>query len=474
MWHGRFREDTAEMVQHFSQSLDLDWRLASYDVYGSIAHVRMLEHVGLLEQREAAVIEDGLREVLREIQEGSLQPLESMEDVHMNIEARLTDLIGPLGAKLHAGRSRNDQAATTVRLYLRKEMYSVGDALITLMDALLDRATAHRHVIVPGYTFFASASIIVASRAIPVIAEIDDSLNLDADDVERRITPQTGAIVVVHIKGMPAQMDRIMEIARKHDLIVIEDVAQACGGSFGGEKLGTIGDLGCFSFDFYKIAQSGEGGFVTTADEFLNMRAQSWHDTAACWRPNRYEAERREGELFCGENYRMSEMSGAVALAQIRKLNDYVARLQAVKKRVRDRIVERDGFTLRRQPDPAGDASTALVMFGPDPDTALAIMAAMREHGVGAGGRFDQTVRDWHVYNFWEHILEQKTVTEEGCPFTCPYYEGTLPEYGPEMCPNTLDYLSRSMHMGVSEDWTDEDAEKIAGGINAAVDEVLA
>lgn len=328
-------------------------------------------------------------------------------------------------------------------------------------------------VIVPGYTFFASASIIVASRAIPVIAEIDDSLNLDADDVERKITPQTGAIVVVHMKGMPAQMDRIMEIARKHDLIVIEDVAQACGGSFGGAKLGTIGDLGCFSFDFYKIAQSGEGGFVATADEFLNMRAQSWHDTAACWRPNRYEAERREGELFCGENYRMSEMQGAVALAQIRKLNDYVSRLQAAKKRVRDRIVERDGFTLRRQPDPAGDASTALVMFGPDADTALAIMAAMREHGVGAGGRFDQTVRNWHVYNFWEHILEQKTVTEEGCPFTCPYYEGTLPEYGPEMCPNTLDYLSRSMHMGVSENWTDEDAEKIAAGINAAVDEVL-
>jgi len=157
MWHGRFREDTAEMVQHFSQSLDLDWRLASYDVYGSIAHVRMLEHVGLLEQREAAVIEDGLREVLREIGEGRLQPLESMEDVHMNIEARLTDLIGPLGAKLHAGRSRNDQTATTVRLYLRKEMYSVGDALITLMDALLDRATAHRHIIVPGYTHLQQA-----------------------------------------------------------------------------------------------------------------------------------------------------------------------------------------------------------------------------------------------------------------------------------------------------------------------------
>lgn len=328
-------------------------------------------------------------------------------------------------------------------------------------------------VIVPAYTFFASASIIVASRAIPVIAEIDDSLNLDADDVERKITPQTRAIVAVHMKGMPAQMDRIMQIAREHDLIVIEDVAQACGGSFGGEKLGTIGDLGCFSFDFYKIAQSGEGGFVATADEFLNMRAQSWHDTAACWRPDRYAAERREGELFCGENYRMSEMQGAVALAQIRKLPGYVARLQAAKKKVRDRIVERDGFTLRRQPDPEGDASTALVMFAPDAETGSAIVEAARERGVGLGGRFDQTVRDWHVFNFWEHILEQKTVTEEGCPFTCPYYEGTLPDYGPEMCPQTLDYLGRSLHMGVSEHWTDEDAERIAGAVNEAVEEVL-
>jgi len=157
MWHGRFREDTAEIVQHFTQSLDLDWRLAPYDVYGSIAHVRMLEHVGLLEQHEAAVIEDGLRQVLKDIQEGRFKPLESMEDVHMNIEARLTEIIGPVGAKLHMGRSRNDQSATAVRLYLRKEMYSVGDGLITLLDALLDRATAHRHLIIPGYTHLQQA-----------------------------------------------------------------------------------------------------------------------------------------------------------------------------------------------------------------------------------------------------------------------------------------------------------------------------
>ncbi|MGD9497927.1 MAG: DegT/DnrJ/EryC1/StrS family aminotransferase [Armatimonadota bacterium] len=355
-----------------------------------------------------------------------------------------------------------------------KYALAVNSGTSALMSALAAAAIGPGdEVIVPGYTFFASASVVVASRAIPVICEVNDSLNLDPDDVLRRLTPQTRAIIVVHMKGMPADMDRIMAIAREHDLIVIEDVAQACGGSFGGKKLGTIGDLGCFSFDFYKIAQSGEGGFVATDDEFLNMRAQSWHDTAACWRPDRYAAERREGELFCGENYRMSEMQGAVALAQIRKLEGYVSRLQAAKRKVRDRIVQRDGFSLRRQPDPAGDASTALVMFGPTPEGAMEIMAAMRERGVSAGGRFDQTVRDWHVYNFWEHILEQKTVTEEGCPFTCPYYQGTLPEYGPEMCPNTLDLLGRSIHLGVSEDWSDEEAARIADAINGAVEEVL-
>ncbi|KUK42271.1 MAG: Argininosuccinate lyase [Thermovirga lienii] len=157
MWHGRFREDTAEVVQEFTQSLDMDWRLAKYDIYGSIAHARMLGEVGIITKEESKLLEEGLRQVLKEIQEGTFSPKLSLEDVHMNIEARLTELIGPVGAKLHTGRSRNDQSATTVRLFLRKEMVDVGDGLLTLMDALIDRATAHRTVIVPGYTHLQQA-----------------------------------------------------------------------------------------------------------------------------------------------------------------------------------------------------------------------------------------------------------------------------------------------------------------------------
>jgi len=157
MWHGRFREDTAEIVQQFTQSLDLDWRLAPFDIYASIAHARMLAEVKLITPEESGKIEEGLRQVLEEIRQGAYTPSLSLEDVHMNIEARLTEIIGPVGAKLHTGRSRNDQSATSVRLFLRKEMVGVGDGLLMLMDSLVDRAIAHRHIIVPGYTHLQQA-----------------------------------------------------------------------------------------------------------------------------------------------------------------------------------------------------------------------------------------------------------------------------------------------------------------------------
>jgi len=157
VWHGRFREDTAEVVQKFTQSLDMDWQLAKYDIYGSIAHARMLGEAGIITREESQLLERGLRQVLEEIQKGIFDPKESLEDVHMNIEARLTELIGPVGAKLHTGRSRNDQSATTVRLFLRKEMVNIGDGLLMLMESLVDRATAHRTTIVPGYTHLQQA-----------------------------------------------------------------------------------------------------------------------------------------------------------------------------------------------------------------------------------------------------------------------------------------------------------------------------
>ena len=169
-------------------------------------------------------------------------------------------------------------------------------------------------VIVPGYTFFASCAAVVAAKAIPVIAEVDEALTINPDDIEKKITVSTKAILVVHMRGVPCDMDRIMEIADRYNLKVIEDVAQALGGTYKGQYLGTFGDCGCYSFQYHKTITAGEGGMVITNDKRLYDRCMGYHDTAACWRPDRFAEERYEGELFCGTNYRMSELTGAVML----------------------------------------------------------------------------------------------------------------------------------------------------------------
>lgn len=320
-------------------------------------------------------------------------------------------------------------------------------------------------VIVPAYTFFASAAAIGASNAIPVIADVDNTLTLDPKDVERKITPRTRAIIVVHMRGKPAQMDELMAIASRHKVALIEDVAQAAGGSYKGRMLGSIGTMGCFSFDYYKILNSGEGGFVVTNDEWLHTRAQSWHDAAACWRPNRYASERREGELFCGENYRMSELQGAVALAQIRKAKKFLAGYRAAYAAITNPLRLPSGVALQRVADPAGDACSNLVLFMPSVEKTKQALAAMQAAGVPAGGIYDHNVKDWHIYTYWEHILEKKSVARDGLPWT-GVPAADLPRYSPTMCPQCTDYLSRAIMIDIHWQYSKDDCAAIAGAIN--------
>jgi len=327
-------------------------------------------------------------------------------------------------------------------------------------------------VIVPAYTFFASAATVAACNAVPVIVEMDDSLNIDPKAAERAITRRTKAIVPVHMRGAPAQMDAIMDLAKRKGIAVVEDVAQAGGGSFQGRRLGAIGTMGCFSFDFYKIMVSGEGGFVTTDDEWLYTRAQSWHDTAACWRPDRFARERREGELFCGENYRMSEMEGAVALAQIRRGDEMLAGYRRAKFMIKQNIGKLPGLSFRRLTDEQGDTGIYLVMFLPDVDTTKRATLALQAEGVPAGGIYDSKVRDWHIYRYWEHILEKKPVAADGLPWSA-VPESELPKYSPDMCPRTLDLLARSIHVEINHYYSEEDCEAITKGINKVMRALL-
>lgn len=326
-------------------------------------------------------------------------------------------------------------------------------------------------VIVPAYTFFASVSAIVMAKAIPVITEIDESLTLDPVEIEKNITPRTKAIIPVHMVGYPSRMDKICAIAKKHNLVVIEDTAQACGGKYHGRYLGTWGDFGCVSLDAYKVIGCGEGGVIMTDNEWFYTRAASYHDTAACWRPDRYAKERKEGELFCGENYRMSELEGAVALAQLRKLDAINDNTRKIHDLLKQKIKLPRGAKWVPATDPEGVCGYSLGVLFENTEQAVKVIRG----GMGIGGLADgatKGARDWHVYWNWEHILEQKTPTSEGCPFKCPHVK-SLPKYSADACPRTKDIILRLGLIAVSPADTAEWAEERAAEMNAKFAEMF-
>ncbi len=326
-------------------------------------------------------------------------------------------------------------------------------------------------VIVPAYTFFASVSAIVVAKAIPIITEIDESLTLDPAAVEANITEQTKAIMPVHMLGHQADMDKINDIAKRHNLIVIEDTAQACGGKYKGKYLGTLGNLGCISLDAYKVIGSGEGGVVMTDDDWLYTRAQSYHDTAACWRPDRFAKERKEGELFCGENYRLSELNAAVAVAQLRKLDQINNATRTIYNQLRKEIQLPSCAKWVEPNDRDGVCGYALgILF----DTSEQALAAMNG-GTGIGGlaaKATKGARDWHMYWNWEHIMEQKTLTNEGCPFKCQHVK-KLPEYSVDMCPNTKNIMMRFGVINIYPSDSPEWASSFAAEVNAKFKEIF-
>jgi 8-amino-3,8-dideoxy-alpha-D-manno-octulosonate transaminase len=319
-------------------------------------------------------------------------------------------------------------------------------------------------VIVNGYTFFASAAVVVNIGAVPVIADCDDTLTLDPESVERLITPRTKAIIAVHMRGAPCDMDRLVPLAKKRGLMLIEDVAQACGGSYRGRRLGTFGHAGCFSFQYHKIITAGEGGMVVTDDSRIYDRAMGYHDTAACWRPERFAPERYEGELFCGDNYRMSELCGAVMVAQLRKLDGLLARMRERKRRIKAGIADLPGIRFRRLVDEAGDTAICLIFFLPEKGLTERFVRALAAEGVDGAGIFDKGIPDWHIYAHWDHLLKKKAPTPGGGPWKDPRYKGKV-EYSPDMCPRILDYLSRAVHINVPPGLSLDDCDRIAEGV---------
>jgi 8-amino-3,8-dideoxy-alpha-D-manno-octulosonate transaminase len=313
-------------------------------------------------------------------------------------------------------------------------------------------------VILPGYTYISSAAAIINVRAVPVITEVDDTLTLDPADVERKITPSTRAIMPVHMRGIPSQMAELIEIARRHNLLLIEDTAQACGGSYRGKRLGTWGDAGCFSLQHYKIITTGEGGAVVTADPKIFGRATMYHDAG------RPYWEGYEGEVIPGVNYRMSELAGAIGRAQVEQLDAILARTRQAKQRILRGIQGIPGVQLQRVPDPEGDCGIVLIMFLPDAEEAKRFSTALKAEGCAAGTMYSGEFPDRHIYAYWDHILEKRGYNERDNPWTHPYYKGNV-QYSKDMCPQTLDYLGRAVATSIPDYLTDAEADERAAAI---------
>ena len=324
-------------------------------------------------------------------------------------------------------------------------------------------------VLVTGYTFFASCASIVAAKAMPVICEVDETLTIDPIDMEKKITPATKAIVAVHMRGVPCNMDAIMALAEKYNLKVIEDCAQAVGATYKGKMCGTFGDCGCFSFQYHKTITAGEGGMILCKDARIYDRACSYHDTAACWRPDRFAEQRFEGELFCGSNFRMSELAGAVMCAQLRKLDGLNAAMRDHQKRIINQIKDTKGIKVRPCNDPEGDTGICLMFYLDAPEKVGPFCDALQAEGVAAAGVFNSGIPDWHIYAHWKHVLQKKASNEICCPWDCPYHEkkNAKPvEYAEDMNPKTLEYLGRVVHLDIPAQMTDEDCDMIAKAIN--------
>jgi len=315
-------------------------------------------------------------------------------------------------------------------------------------------------VIIPAYTFVATPAAVIAAKAIPVIAEVDDSLTLDPTDFERKITEHTKAVIPVHMRGAPSDMAPIIEVAHKHGLKVIEDSAQAVGASYKGKRLGTWGDAGCFSLQMSKVITSGEGGVMITDDKDLYEKARMYHDAAV-----RFWDQDAGMPAFPGVNFRMSEVTGALILAQLSRLEDLLRRMRANKARIKSQIERYEGLRFRTIHDEQGDASVCLIFYAPDSETAKRVAEALRAEGVGAGTIYDQGIPDRHIYTAWAEVLAHPANVQKGCPFTCPMYKGSV-RYSRDMCPQTLDYLGRAIHINVSPLLNADDCDSIARGIN--------
>jgi len=349
-------------------------------------------------------------------------------------------------------RVREFERAFAKKMGIRyAQAVSSGTAALRVALAALGIGKGYE-VIIPAFTFVATAEAVIQTGADLVIIDIDETLNMNPLALESAITDRTKAIIPVHMMGAPTDMDAIMRIAKKYNLYVIEDTAQACGGKFKNQPLGTIGDVGAFSFDAGKVMITGEGGMVVTNDNHLFIKARAYHDHGHEYSTNVARGE--EGAIGEGFNYRMTELQGTIGLVQLGKLDIIIERQKANKKILKSLIIDLP-LEFRKIID-EGEIGDSIIFFLPTRELANSFVNAMKREGLGTKNVPD--AMRWHFAKHWNHMF-----TKYG------WYKDTYKT----QWERSADLLERAVALPVMIKLTEERIQEIAEKLIKITKEIL-
>lgn len=318
-------------------------------------------------------------------------------------------------------------------------------------------------VIMPAFTFVASFESIIASGAVPVLVEIDDTLTLDPAAVEKAITPKTKAVMPVHMCGSMADLDPLLAICKKHGLYLLEDACQAFGATYKGKKVGTLGDAGTFSFDFVKTITCGEGGVVMTNNDEFAIAADQYTDHGH----DHIGSDRgAETHPVLGYNFRISELHAAVGLGQIKRMDDFISTQRRNHGILKQALSEIPEVSFRRIPDPEGDSCGFLNFFMPTADLTNKVVDAFKAHGID--GYWNYFNNNWHYIRKWEHLKEIKSLF----PLSENIKKG-LERISDQKFPQSDDLISRNISCLIKLSWTEDQVIDLGKRMNAAIKSVL-
>jgi dTDP-4-amino-4,6-dideoxygalactose transaminase len=320
-----------------------------------------------------------------------------------------------------------------------------------------------REVIVPAYMWVAVIAAVVNLGAIPVLADIDETFTLQPAEVERRITPRTAGIIAVHMSGAPADVPALLRIARKRGLFLLEDCAQCAGGSIGGKRVGSFGDMGIFSFQMNKNMSSGEGGCVVTNDKRLYQRAVACHDNGYARDESGRAIYNNLDLCLWGRGCRLDEMRAAVLRVQLRKLPAIISHMRRSKYRIRRELESYSQIRLRRIVDPDGDTGSFLILTFESADSALNVNQALRAEGIVtfSQGVSNVVMTDWglHIYFNIVSLVNKTSIDGRGFPWDLAENQNSKPEYAKGTCPVADSLFERSILLAIPSCLTEADED---------------